>query len=140
MDGREFYCELEYRGEYSEWVRENLLVTLTQPKLSRELARQKLSEFVGNSKPYALAYINQFDTIYTKKLFVGEGEEPFYWLPLDFASILFGLGYDPEVYKYDNYTKLAKDLGVLVKEGHTHNALDDARFLKDVYMALINRG
>lgn len=136
MNGEEFYCELEYEGEYSDWVKEHLLQTLTGEKISRELVKQRIREFVGTNKPYMLAYVNQFDSVYTYKLFGGP-TEPFYWIPLDFASILFGLGYDPEIYMADNYTKLATELGVEVKVGHTHNALDDARLLREVYLALV---
>ena len=136
MDGEEFYCEFEYDGEYSEWVKENLLHTLTGEKLCRSEAIKQIHQFVGKNKPYMMAYVNQFDTVYTTKLF-GIEYSPFHWLPLDFASVLFGLGYDPEVYMQDDYTKLTKKLGLTVKEGHTHNALADARFLREVYLALI---
>ncbi|MCA9361146.1 3'-5' exoribonuclease [Candidatus Kaiserbacteria bacterium] len=141
MNGEEFYCELEFDGEYSDWVKENLLYTLTAPKVSRAEAQELLLEFVGPNKPYMLAYVNQFDTIYTHKLFGGRevDRSPFYWLPLDFASVLVGLGYNPEVFKADDYTKLAKELGVPIKTGHTHNALDDAKFLREIYLALITK-
>lgn len=137
MKGEELYLELEYDGEYSDWVREHLLETLTAPKAPRVKAKEIISEFVGDSLPYMLAYVNQFDALYTYKLF-GTPSKPFYWLPLDFASVLFGLGYDPEIYMQDGYTKLAKMLGVDIKEGHTHNALDDARFLREVYQKLVS--
>ncbi len=139
LNGEEFYCELEFGGEYSDWIKENLLHTLTAPKISRTEACEKLREFVGDTKPYMLAYVNQFDTIYTHKLFNGRENNPFYWLPLDFASILVGLGYNPEVFKDNDYTKLAIELGVSINSGHTHNALDDAKFLREVYLALVNK-
>lgn len=139
LNGEEFYCELEYEGEYSDWVKEHLLSTLTGPKLSRIEAQQQIRDFVGDTKPYMLAYINQFDAVYTHKLFDGRENGPFYWLPLDFASILVGLGYNPEIFKDDDYTKLATQLGVEVHEGHTHNALDDAKFLREVYLALVKK-
>lgn len=136
MNGEEFYCEIEYEGEYSNWVKENLLHTLTGEKLSRSEANKQAHEFVGTSKPHMMAYVNQFDAVYSTKLF-GLEYSPFHWLPLDFASVLFGLGYDPEIHEQDGYTRLAKELGVEIKNGHTHNALDDARFLRDVYLALV---
>lgn len=137
MNGEEFYCELEFSGEYSDWVKENLLHTLTAPKIGKSEAQKLIREFVGDAKPYMMAYVNQFDAIYTHKLFDGRDSGPFYWLPLDFASVLFGLGYDPEIFKDDDYTKLAKELGVAIEEGHTHNALDDAKFLRKIYLKLI---
>lgn len=139
MNGEELYLELEYDGEYSDWVRDNLVKTLTADKVSRNVAQEKIQEFIGDSKPYMLAYVNQFDALYTYKLFGGSPETPFHWLPLDFASILVGLGYNPEIYMQDNYTKLAKELKVELEEGHTHNALDDARMLRKVYLALRDR-
>jgi DNA polymerase III epsilon subunit-like protein len=139
LSGEEFYCELEFEGEYSDWIKENLLHTLTAPKISRADAREKLSAFIGDGRPYMLAYINQFDAVYTHKLYEGRENGPFYWLPLDFASILVGLGYDPEVFKDNDYTKLAIELGVSISSRHTHNALDDAKFLREVYLALVSK-
>lgn len=136
MNGEEFYCELEYDGEYSEWVKENLLHTLTGEKLCRSEAIKRVHAFVGADKPYMMAYVNQFDAVYSTKLF-GLEYSPFHWLPLDFASVLFGLGYDPEIYEQDNFTKLAIELGVATETGHTHNALEDAKFLREVYLALV---
>jgi DNA polymerase III epsilon subunit-like protein len=136
FSGEEFYCELQYDGEYSEWVTLNLLHTLTAPKVTRLEAQRLLKEFVGDSRPYALAYGNPFDTVYTYKLFNGKEHGPFNWMPLDFASILVGLGYHPEIFKDDDYTKLATELGVTIKEGHSHNALDDSRFLREIYLKL----
>lgn len=137
MSGEEFYCELVYEGEYSDWVKEHLLHTLTAPKLSREEAKKCIADFVGDTQPYMMAYANQYDAIYTYKLFKGP-ETPFFWLPLDFASVLFALGYDPEAYMKDDYTRLAKELGVSTAQRHTHNALDDATFLREIYLALID--
>jgi DNA polymerase III epsilon subunit-like protein len=135
MNGEEFYCELEFNGECSDWVNENLLQTLVAPKISREEAKIRLNEFVGDTKPYMMAYVNQYDAVYTYKLYE-DSKTSFHWLPVDFASILFGLGYDPEMYMKDDYAALAKELGVEIKKGHTHNALDDAKFLREIYLTL----
>lgn len=143
MNGEEFYCELEFDGEYSDWVQENLLHTLTEPKISREEARQQLKDFVGSNKPYMMAYVNDFDVVFTRKLLqTGDRSHDFgsfHWLPLDFASVLFGLGYDPETFMEEGYSKLAKQLGVKIPTGHTHNALDDAKFLREVYLGLVKK-
>ena len=138
MNGEEFYCELEYSGEYSEWVREHLLPSLNKPKVARDVAKRLLADFIGDGRPYMMAYVNQYDAVYTYKLFEGS-QNPFFWLPLDFASVLFGLGYEPEIYMKNDYIALAKKLGVKLKKGHTHNALDDAKLLREVYLALITR-
>ena len=61
---------------------------------------------------------------------------PFFWLPIDFASILFGMGLDP--YSLNN-KKFLKKIGIdTQKFKHTHNALDDAKLLREVYMKMIN--
>jgi len=86
--------------------------------------------------PYIVAYINQYDVIYTYKLF-GEEEKPFFWLPIDFGSILFGCGINPEAYDYENKDFLFKEIGIdTEKYKHTHNALDDARLLREVYLRM----
>lgn len=132
--GEELYLELEYGGEYSEWVQEHLLDTLTQEKVSREEAQKQVTDFVGDAKPYLVAYVNQFDVIYTYKLFGVDGH-PFYWLPIDFAAILFGLGVDPEQY-YKNQKEFVRSLGIDAEQFTQHHALDDARLLREVYLKL----
>lgn len=141
ISGEELYLEIEYSGEYSPWTKEHLFPTLRALKVSRLEAKKKITDFVGEEKSYLLSYINDYDVIYLKKL-LSEGSaafnfQPFHWLPLDFASILFGLGYNPEIYMQDDYTKLATELGIAYSNGHTHNALDDALFLRDIYLKLI---
>jgi hypothetical protein len=63
LDGEELYLELEYNGEVDEWVKNNIIPTLKGPKISREEARRRMKEFVGDRKPYMVGYVNQFDTI-----------------------------------------------------------------------------
>ncbi len=92
---------------------------LTGNKVSREEARKRIKKFVGDGKPYALSYVNQYDTIYLYKLFQGD-ENPFFWLPIDFASLLFGANIDPKTPHAD---------GTVV-----HHALDDAKLLRENYL------
>jgi DNA polymerase III epsilon subunit-like protein len=143
MEGREYYAEIEHEGEVSEWVKTHLLPTLTASKISRAEAQQQIENFVGDAKPYLLSYVNDFDVVYLRKLLdSGEmpfGFGPFNWLPLDMASILVGLGYAPEDFMEDDYTYLARQLGISTSEAHTHNALDDAKLLREVYVALVNQ-
>ena len=94
MNGDGLYLELEYDGPADPWVVENIIPSLTAVKVSRKQAIEKVKEFVGNTKPYIMAYVNQYDVIYTYKLF-GNVEKPFFWIPIDFGSILFGYGIDP---------------------------------------------
>lgn len=138
MNGDEFYCEVEYDGEYSDWVKENLLTTLTAHKLTKTEAAESLASFVGNDRPYMVCHGNGSDVVYTRKLF-GQDDIVFHEVVIDFAAVLFGLGYDPSVFRNNDFTELAEQLGVPTAVGHTHNALDDAKFLREVYLALINK-
>lgn len=63
LNGEELYLELEYDGEVSEWVEKNILPNLNGHKVSREGARKQIKEFVGDNKPYAVAFINQIENI-----------------------------------------------------------------------------
>lgn len=123
LSGEELYLELEYDGPVSDWVRDNIVPTLTGPKVSRQEARDRIKEFVGNQKPYAVGYVNQYDTLYLYKLFKDD-THPFNWLPLDFASMQFCVGLDPET----------QSIGYDTKKYREHNALDDAKMLRDNYI------
>ena len=136
QNGKQLYLELEYdENTLESWVKKNVIPSLTGDQISREVAQKKIERFIGNKveKPYLVAYVNQFDAIYWYKLFGSAKKHPAFWVPIDFASILFGLGYKPNSL---GSHKFLKDLGV-EKSGYTeHNALDDARMLRDVYNAL----
>lgn len=132
-NGEEFYIELACAAAPSEWVKEHILPTLTAEKLSREEAKRRIADFIGAGQPLMVANVNQYDTIYFYKLYDGP-ETPFYWLPLDFASIMFARGYDPE----DN-EQLYKSLGIDTAKYHQHHALDDARLLREAYLKLQQR-
>jgi len=135
LSAEELYLELEYKGETDEWVKLNIIPTLNGPKISREEAIKKIKTFIGDKKPFMIAYVNQFDAIYWYKLF-GVENNPCYWIPIDFASVLFALGIDPESYR-DNENKFFKKLGIDLERYHQHNSLDDARLLKDVYLEFL---
>jgi len=127
--GEELYFELEYDGEYSGWVTEHILPTLTDPKVSREIAKKKIRDFLGTSQPYLLAFINQYDDVYMSKLFLGE-EKPYNYMPLDLASILFFNGIDPQ-------GEVEKALGLELPNYREHHALDDAKWVRDIYLKLL---
>lgn len=138
-DGQELYLELEYDGDCDPWVRKHILPTLTAPKVSRAAAATRVQEFVGrhaaDMRPRAVAYVNQFDTLYMHKLMGGTEHNPFFWIPVDFAAILFACGYDPERY-YEQDPELFAELGVDPSGLTQHNALDDARLLRAAYLRL----
>ena len=133
-DGEALYRELEYAGPVSSWVEDHVLPMLDGPKVSKTQLRKDIVDFVGATRPYALSYVSQYDTILIYRLF-GIDEHPFYWLPLDFASILVGLGYDPEVYARGD-EEFFRELDLDPSGYREHHALDDARLLRDVYMRL----
>ena len=140
MNGEKLYLEIECDAKPSEWVKDHILPTLKGPKISREEAKKQILEFVGDSQPYMVAFANDFDVLYTYKL-LNIDDSPFYWLPIDFASMLFAMGIDPESY-FDkdnafNIGKLVKELGVDISKYELHNALDDAKLLRETYLRLV---
>lgn len=132
--GEELYLELEHEGEVDDWPREHILPTLKEKKVNREEAKQKIRDFVGKNEPIMMAYVNQFDTLYIYKLFT-TFDHPFFWMPLDFASILYSLGYNPLDY-YEKQKEFVGKLGIDGKKFTQHNALDDAKLLRETYLAL----
>lgn len=136
-EGSELMLELELPegARIDSWVTENVLPHLSGKKISREAACERIREFVGDTKPHLVAHVNQFDAIFLHKLF-GLNKWPFHWLPLDFASMLFAAGFDPEKL-FDADKELSKTLGIQRTEHyHLHAALNDARLVRDVYNKL----
>jgi len=134
-DGAELYLELEYDGEVSDWVRENVTPMLTAPKLSRAAACERIKAFVGGTKPFAISYVNQYDAVYLYKLFGVDGH-PFHWQPIDIAAMLFGAGLDPGA---PGKAEFARGLGIDPSQFKEHHALDDARLLREIYLRLTRR-
>ncbi len=138
LNGDELYLELEYNGPIDPWVKRHIIPTLKSVKVSRKKAVQLIKQFVGKDKPYLISYVNQYDVIYTYKLFGNLKTTPFYWLPIDFASILFGMGINPDTNTPKDKESFYKRIGVdTTKFKHTHNALDDARLLREVYLRMV---
>mgnify|MGYP003393194080 CR=1 FL=1 len=142
VNGEELYCELEYDGVIDPWPQEHIVPFFTGPQLSREEAVEKIITFVGPDKPYMVAFVAAFDAVYLYKLFTTDGSlgvdnHPFHWMPVDFASMLFGAGIDPEHYmsqQSDLFTKW----GIDVANYRNHHALDDAKLMREVYLRMAN--
>jgi len=136
LSGEELYLELEFGREVDEWPRNNILPNLTKDKVSKEQAIKLIEQFIGNDKPYVVAYVNQFDMAYFYKLFgLDNFNDKFNWIPIDYASILFSLGINPEVLvnrEKSFFDKMQIDLSKYTQ----HNALDDARLLRELYLKL----
>lgn len=140
--GEELYLELEYDGEMDDWVKENIRPTLNQPKTPREEAIVRMKEFFGETHPFLICYINQFDTVYLYKLLKNKRSTknyPFHWVQIDIASMLFALGIDPEQFSINKPGNLAEQFGIDYSKYHEHNALDDARLLRDIYLKLLEK-
>lgn len=140
LSGEELYLELEFTGESSEWVTEHILPTLKEPKVSREDADARIREFLGDSLPFAVGFVDNYDVIYLTKIF-GHGKLPFKWVTIDFASILFAIGVNPVKFQLDSSgaRSFYKKLGIQMKNYRQHHALDDAKLLRDVWMKVVNK-
>ena len=137
----ELYIELEFDGKIDPWVQKNVVPYLNGNKISREKASQQIRKFVGNTKPYLIAYVNQFDWMGICKLFDANNPSqiseriPFHWAPIDFSSMLFERGIEPGIPP----TQIAEKYNIDVSDIKEHNALDDARLLKRIYSKIINK-
>ena len=140
LSGQELYLELDYQDEADDWVKENVIPFLTQEKISRKQAVEKIKQFVGNRKPYMVGYVNHFDSVFWHKLCksIGTTENLFHWIPIDFASVLFVLGINPERYNWEHKDNFYQEIGVNHRKYRKHHALDDAKLLREVYLKFVN--
>ncbi len=134
--GEELYLEFEYSGDnVHPWVEKKVLPYLNGEHVSVEEGRGQLKKFIGDEKPYIMSYVNQFDAMYWYRLFGDPKDHPAFWIPLDFASILFAQGYDPESMREESFFE---KLNIDKSQYNQHNALDDAKLLSKVYDAFKN--
>lgn len=137
FNGDELYLELRCNAERSDWVTENISPMLDGPKFKREDAAAQIQEFLGESNPFAIGFVDNYDVIYLTKIF-GAGNLPFRWTTIDFASILFAMGVNPVKFLGDESGSRAfyKKLGINYNDYQKHHALDDAKLLRDVWLIL----
>ena len=126
--GEEFYIELEYDGRVSDWVSENVLPKLSGNKVSRAKAKQMICDFLGTSSPYLVGFINQYDDVYLSKLFLND-EKPYNYMPLDLATLLFFHQINPQQVVEKTHELDLSPYG-------DHHALDDTKWVRDVYLKL----
>lgn len=136
--GEEFYIELEFSGEVDPWVKEHVMPFLNGEKVSRAEADRLMREFIGPDSPYLLGYVENYDAVYLAKLF-GADNTPFYWLPLDLASMFFAHGLDPQTFGHGGENGFYEQLGIDWKKYREHHALDDAKLLREAYLKLIEK-
>ncbi len=137
LDGtRELYIELEYdENHVSDWVREHVVPYLTEEKVSREDARARIAAFCGHTEPHLVATVNQYDMAFWHKLFAGE-KEPIHPIPIDFASMLFAVGLTPAREIGGKKKHFYAQFGIDTNQYKMHNALDDARLMRALYVTL----
>ena len=138
LNGEELYLELACDAEPSAWVQTHILNDLTGPKVSREEAVKQIRKFIGRKKPFAVAYVDNYDALYNVKLFGSNDALPFKWMTIDFASILFANGIDPTKFQASESSAKSyyRSLGIDLTKYRQHHALDDARLLRDVWIAV----
>lgn len=140
LDGKEFYCEIAQDTENSsDFVKEHILPTLTAPKISMDEVRVQIAQFVkenfGSHHPYLATFVYKYDAYHWYKLF-GYNDEMTQRIILDFASMLFALGIDPEKHSASERDAFLTELGVDVAKYAKHDALDDARILREAYIKM----
>ncbi len=144
--GEELYLELEYNSEPSEWVKKNVLPYLNGQKISKKEAVKRVIDFVGDTKPHIVGHINQDDVMLWQKLLMSVDPDrtvdatfyPFNLISIDFAAVLFALGINPATYHLGEKNDFFNKIGINNKKYNKHNALDDAKLLREVYLKLVD--
>ncbi|MBD3311742.1 MAG: hypothetical protein GF349_04620 [Candidatus Magasanikbacteria bacterium] len=139
--GEELYIEFDYKGPVHPWVEKNVLPVLNKKKISKKEAAEKIIKFIGSNrkkidKPYLMAYVNQFDSVFWYDLFESAKDHPVYWIPIDFASMLFASGYSPNSMGKKSFFE---ELGIDKEKYNGHNALEDAKLLQQVYIKFMDK-
>jgi DNA polymerase III epsilon subunit-like protein len=129
LNGDELYLELEYSGTVNEFVKREVLPKLQGPAVVPSEAIARIKAFLGDGRPYMVSHAGHYDALYVYKLF-GIEEQPFHWVPLDFASMLFSHGIAPD-------QDIADYFGIDKSRFRSDHALDDARLLQEVYLRAI---
>jgi len=133
---KELYFELPYDdAKVSDWTREHVVPYLTGEEITHEQARKAIRKFCGNSEPHLVATVNQRDMAFFHKLF-DDKNEPIHRIPIDFATILFAIGLNPARTINDGKDKFYASFGIDLADYNMHNALEDTRLMRDLYIKL----
>ncbi len=137
LNGEELYLELDYSGAVDPWVKRHILPSLTAPKVTTKEACQQIRDFLGPKMPFAVAYVDNYDSLYFVKMF-GAGKLPFKWTTIDFSSILFANGINPTKFlaTESGAKTFYRSLGIDLTKYKQHHALDDARLVRDVWLKI----
>lgn len=134
MNGEELYLELENKNEPDEWVNINVVPKLTGDKIGLAEAVEKIKAFVGDSTPYLVSYIDNYDTVYLKNIIGYEKNNIFNWITIDISSMFFALGLDPQSFGNADNNGAFDAMGIDWKSYREHHALDDAKLLREYYI------
>ncbi len=140
LSGEKYYCEIQQSDDVlaqaSDFVKEHILTTLTGPKISMAQARTEIAAFIkkhyGSHTPYLMTFVYKYDSYHWYKLF-GYEDELTHRIILDFASMLFALGIDPEKHSAAHRDAFLSELGIDVDAFAKHDALADACILREAY-------
>ncbi len=140
LDGeKELYFELPYNeSKLSDWTREHVVPYLTGETITHEQARVAIRRFCGHSEPHLVATVNQRDMAFFHALF-NDTDEPINRIPIDFATILFAMGLNPARTIDDKKEKFYKNFGINLSDYEMHNALEDTRLMRDLYVKLAKK-
>jgi DNA polymerase III alpha subunit (gram-positive type) len=134
MNGEELYLELESTIESDEWVKDNVIPLLTGEKVNLAEALEKMKKFAGDTKPFLLSYIDNYDAVYLKNIIGQDKDNIFNWITIDVSSICFALGLDPQTFGNADTDGTFDKLGIDWKKYREHHALDDAKLLREFYI------
>lgn len=130
-DGREFYAvSSEFdEGECNDWVRENVLPKIPEPKDRMRLDEiaKRVREFVGND-PEFWGYYADYDWVLLCWLFGAMVDLPPTWP-------MFCMDFKQRMVE----RCISKDILPKQDESSKHDALADARWLRDAWVAVHER-
>ena len=129
-------------AQASPFVQEHIVPMLHDKKVTMAQAREEITTFVqthyGSLQPYLMTFIYKYDAYHWYKLF-GYDDVLTHRIILDFASMLFALGIDPERNSAVQRDDFLSTLGIDIQRFTKHNALDDAMILREAYLALTEK-
>lgn len=152
--GRIFYAEFtDYiKGDVNKWIQDNVMVNLTMQDKDEDTTNFNLAkyevkgtrEYVGHHLKLWLSQFNEqiqfvgdvlsYDWVLMVRL-IADYQEGYpnmsnvYYMPLDISTMMFMLNKDMDVSRKDMVAKKEVDT--------QHNALYDAKIIKEIYLNLI---
>jgi hypothetical protein len=137
-DGREYYAEVDLDSSVfermldHEFIREFVIPNLsrTHMKYKSQIA-QEIREFIKGPKVELWGYCSAYDHVVLNQLYGDMSSHPPSWpyYTNDIAQLAHNLGFN-----HRNFPPLTEE------HGTAHNALADARWTRDAYLWLRNKG